>query len=254
MNQYKLLLIIICVLFIANKSFAGEEYQALDSVKESEEGVNGLITSNWEDYFNITRLQTRLSDNGRKSFNQSTFIRFPSKLFIVESFDHTEKFKDDPDVNFLEIIIGGPIKTFENPELLGWVVRAQASTGINPEYSLGLQYNIDKHSSIKNILKEKKITTFLQLFPIRSNTALGKYDLLHYYSLPIYSAFYVRGYNRWFHFENKRDYVLLFQDFILPINSKIDSYIRHTYQNRNDFQYGEKGSDLSLGFRLNYSF
>ncbi len=236
----------------SKKSESNKEVQELNKQK-----VDGLITSNWGDYFNITRLQTRTSDNGRQSINQSTFIRLPSKIFIAESFDHTESYKDNPSINFFEMFLGGPIGLAINNKALEWVTRVQAvhaGVNIKPEYSAGLQYNIDKLDLLESFFKERKITTFVQIFPVRSNDELGKYDVLHYFSVPIYKKFYVRGYNRWFHFDNRKDYFLSFQDFILPINSKFDTYIRHTYQSRNDFMYGVRGSDMSFGIRMNHSF
>lgn len=216
---------------------------------------NGLITSNWADFFNVTRLQERTTAQGRRSFTQATFIRFPSKIYIAQVFETTERFGRDPNIDYLEINVGGP--AFSDPhlgKLFGWVCREQTGTGISDIVSCGLQYNLSDHNEFADFRKKHKLTSFVQVFAAKNNDALGKQDIVHYYSFSIYKDLYVRGYNNWYHYPDGKNYVRALQDFILPVNRSFDVYVRHTYQNRSDVQYGIKGSEEAVGIRYNFSF
>lgn len=216
--------------------------------------VDGIIKSNWGSFFNITRLQTRITPDGRTTLVHAMFLRFPNKMFLTEGTENTLPYKNDPRIISTEIYIGGPVVLYkQNKKLFGWVTRLQAATEMKPQYSLGAQYNISDHESFKWIRDKSNFTTFLQVFPIKNDNVLGYYDILHYYSFTIYKKFYVRGYNRISVYHDKENYVLAFQDFILPVASFFDVYARQTYQNRNDVQYGEKGSEWAFGCRLNIS-
>lgn len=225
---------------------------------EAEKGQapNGLITSNWSDFFNITRLQARTTADGRRSYTQATFVRFPSKIYIAQVYEFTEKYANDPRINYLEVNVGGPASPDEYiGKLFGWVCREQHGTGMSDVVSCGLQYNISDHNEFAEFRKKHKLTSFIQYFPIKNNDVLGKQDIVHYYSFSIYKSFYVRGYNNWYHYSNgQKDYLRALQDFILPVNKSFDAFVRHTYQNRDDIQYGKKGSEFSAGVRFNISF
>lgn len=217
--------------------------------------VDGLITSNWDDFFNITRLQFRSTPEGKRSYTQATFIRFPSKIYLAQVYEETEAYRQDPYLRYFELNVGGPLageETFE--KLFGWVCRGQAGTQMPDIMSCGLQYNLSEHESFKPMVKAHKITSFLQIFPLKNHDNLGRTDLVHYYSFSIYKGLYIRGYNNWFHYSDQKDYIRLMQDFIYPITPKFDVYLRQTYQNRSDVQFGREGSEIALGVRYNFSF
>jgi hypothetical protein len=216
----------------------------------------GIITSSREKFFNISRLQARVTPDGRWSFFQGTFVRFPGEFFIAESLEFTKKFQGDPDILYSEINIGGPLVFYpENPKLFGWVTRIQISNLMTPQYSLGLQYNISNHAFLDNLRKRLKLTMFVQAFPVKSKHTLGDVDILHYFSISVYKSLYVRGTNRFFFYYGKeKNYVQSFQDLILPLHSTVDLFVRHSYQNRNDLQFGQKGSEFSMGVRFNIMF
>lgn len=223
--------------------------------EQAKKQPNGIITSNWGDFFNITRLQARVTPDGRQSFTQATFLRFPSKVFVAQVYEHTPSFDKDPAVSYFEVNVGGP--AHPDPyigKLLGWVCRDQAGTGITNIVSCGGQYNLSEHQEMADFNKRNKFTSFIQFFPLRSNHELGSMDIVHYYSFSIYKSFYVRGYNNWFRDVNGRDYYRALQDFILPLDKSFDLFMRHTWQNRTDVQYGKKGSEAALGVRVNLSF
>lgn len=232
--------------------FAG---QADSTIKTQDKGnSNGIITSNWGDYFNITRLQERTSTEGRTSLMQSTFVRFPSKLFLLESYEHTFRYKKDPNISFLEIFFGGTIEFYKmNPKLFGWVSRLQSGTQMVPQYSIGVQYNLSDHLFLTDIRKKFPFTMFIQYFPLKNDDKLGRYDIVHYYSFPVYKKFYLRGNTRFLYYKSKKNYYQAFQDLILPVNSHFDIYARHSYQNMRDVQFGEEGSEWAAGVRLNFS-
>lgn len=217
--------------------------------------ISGLITSNWDNFFNITRLQFRSTPEGKRSYTQATFLRFPSKVYIAQVYEETEAHNQDPHLRYFELNLGGPLAgedTFE--KLFGWVCRGQTGTQTPNILSCGLQYNLSEHEGLRSTVKTHKITSFLQIFPLKSHDNLGSIDLVHYYSFAIYKGLYIRGYNNWYHYQDQKDYFRLTQDFIYPINPKFDAYLRQTYQNRSDVQFGQKGSEIALGFRYNFSF
>ncbi len=225
-----------------------------EASKPEERKANGLIISNWGNFFNVARLQARVTPEGKQTYVHAMFVRFPYKLFLAEGLEYTRHFKDDPKILFAEVYGGGPVVIYkENPKLFCWVARLQAGTEIDPQYSLGAQYNLSDHDFFKGVLPSRKLTTFIQIFPVKNSNLLGDYDVLHYFSFSIYKNVYVRGFNRWFVYNGERDYLLFLQDFILPVNPKFDVYARHTYQNRNNVQYGRNGSELAFGIRLNIS-
>lgn len=222
--------------------------------KEAERKANGLITSNWTNFFNVTRLQFRVTPQGRQTYVHAMFVRFPYKLFLAEGLEYTPPFRSDPEILFLETYGGGPVVVSKaNPKLFGWVTRLQSGTEMAPQYSAGAQYNLSDQDFFKGFFPSHKVTTFVQVFPVKNDSVLGNFDVLHYFSFSIYKKFYVRGFNRWFEYYGKKDYLLFIEDFILPVNPKFDLYARQTYQNRNDIQYGRKGSEWSFGMRLNLS-
>lgn len=236
---------------INNKTTEVLSTEASSDIKK----VNGIITSNWGDFFNVTRLQARITPGGRKSFVQAMFLRFPNKIFITESLENTLPYKSDPNILQTEIYLGGPLYMFQNNQkLFGWVTRLQAANEISPQYSLGFQYNISDHDVFEVLRKRCNFTTFFQIFPIKNDVILGNYDLLNYYCFTLYKNLYMRGYNRFFIYYGQEAYIWLLQDFILPINPLFDVYLRQSYQNRNNIQYGDKGCEFSLGCRLNFSF
>lgn len=232
----------------------------VDDVKQktspTKEMPVGTITSSREKFFNISRLQARVTPDGRWSFFQGTFVRFPCELFIAESMEFTKKFQGDPDIFYSEINVGGPLAfNPANPKLFGWVTRIQISNLMIPQYSLGLQYNFSDHAFLDNLRKRLKLTMFVQAFPVKSKHTLGDVDILHYFSISVYKSLYVRGTNRFFFYYGKeKNYVQSFQNLILPLHRTVDLFVRHSYQNRNDLQFGQKGSEFSMGVRFNIKF
>jgi len=234
-------------------------HAAEDNIKKADATLDqrkasGLIKSNWGQYFNITRLQARTTPGGRTSFLQATFIRFPAKLFLAQSFEYTKPFGNDPAFTFSEVYGGGPVVVYpSNPKLYGWVARLQSGSELKPQYSFGGQYNIGDHIFLEPLKKKRDLTMFIQVFPLKNDYVLGSYDILHYYSLTLYKKLYVRGYNRIFVYYGEEDYLLSLQDIVYPFHQYLDGYTRHTYQNRSDIQYGREGSEWSFGVRINIS-
>ncbi|MEO5379081.1 MAG: hypothetical protein H7832_15070 [Magnetococcus sp. DMHC-6] len=216
-------------------------------------GSKGLITSNWDEFFNISRLQIRTNGDGKTSYTQSTFIRFPFKIFLAQVYEHTTSYDGDPHFNYFELNVGSPITDDKYyGKLFGWVCRDQEGTGFSSIVSCGMQYNFSDHKQLDDFRKDFKLTSFVQIFPIKNNDKLGNIDIVHYYSFKIYDEFYVRGYNNWFQYDHDKDYWRFMQDFIQPLNSNFDLYLRHTWQNRKDIQFGHEGSDLAVGIRFNF--
>lgn len=80
-----------------------------------------------------------------------------------------------------------------------------------------------------------------------------RYEILHYYAIPIYKKISIRGYNQFIKRENEGMLYNLWADIIYPINKGFDLYIRLSHRSDDDVVYGNKGQEVWLGFRLNYS-
>lgn len=209
------------------------------------------------DIFNIQRLQPRTSPEMPEGITFSSFVEFPSKLFILTVFEH-EQWNDKRTNNTdrLEVNVGRPINLPEAglDSMFGWVIRWRYFAGELTTLSGGLQFNITDLPQIILWAKAHKVTSFLQLFAVSNNDALGDWDLLHYYTFPIYKSLYIRGYNLYTSFAGREDYLHLWHDLILPLGQHFDFYVRNSCRNRDDEIFGPGGCHSSLGVRINFSF
>lgn len=226
-----------------------------EGVKQRTKKIFGLITDNHSKHFNISRLQLRATDEGSINFTQSIFYRFPNKMFLAQAYEYRQHVNDDPDFNYFVWNFGGPMPlgSWSSDNLYGWVVRGQYATQTDDAYSIGLQYNFSDLKALQPLKQHYKLTSFLQVFPYKSNNAQGNWDVLLYYSFKLYKKLYLRGNTNFIKFDDK-NYIRSFQDIIYPIGPDFDIYVRLDYQNRNDVQFGELGTQYSLGIRYNFSF
>lgn len=216
----------------------------------------GLITSNWSDFFNISRIQARYSAQGTIALAQSVFIRFPGKILFLETYDFEDRADDRGHAERFEINIGSPLPAVpeQYQKVFNLVGRFQKFTGVRPVFNFGGQVNISNLPNIESFAKKHKITTFIQLFPIYTNNDIGTFELLHYYSFPVYKKLYARGYNQLIDRKNKAHLVNMWGDIIYPLYKHFDIYYRLNYLNHDDEAYGQSGFENWLGVRVNFSF
>lgn len=227
----------------ANRSDSGN--------RSSTASPNGLITNNRSKNFNISRLQLRYTDDERFNFTQSIFYRFSNKIYFAQAYEHRQSFEEDPEFNFFVWNVGGPIT---KDGLFSGVVRGQYATDTHEVYSAGLQYNLTQHDALSSLKKKLGWTSFIQVFPTKSDEAMGDWDILLYYSFRLYDKLYLRGNTTFTKFYEGENYIRSFQDVIYPIKPYFDIYVRGDYQSRDDVQFGKLGTQYSLGFRYNFSF
>lgn len=219
--------------------------------KAGSDKTEGLIVDNRKQNFNISRLQVRATDDGTLGFTQSTFYRFTNGMYLAEAYDYREGDEGDPDFKNLAVNVGGPLT---QDQVWEGVVRAQYATQADDVYSVGIQANLTRLDALKYAKERFKLTTFVQLFTLRSNDSQGDWDVLWYYSFPLYKKLYLRGVTSFIKFDDEKDYVRSYQDIIYPLRPDLDVYVRADYQNRDDVQFGKIGTQYALGVRYNFSF
>lgn len=133
---------------------------------------------------------------------------------------------------------------------LGWISRLLVESDMESELGLGLQWQIHKTPGISWLTNKLKIKTFLQVFPLKTTDARGAVDLYFYYEFPLPGKFaYTRGFTRqYFHSNTDRDYQMIAQDIIIPIDKSWDLYLR--YSHYNDL----RNSGVAVGIRYLLQF
>jgi len=200
------------------------------------------------DSSNISRLQLRSTEVGDTTIAQSTYIQFPNKLFLLELYEYQASTQGLDAVQHLDLNVGG------GNTVVDWVTRGQKYNDISAVYSAGVQMNITELPALKQLIQTSKLHSFIQAFPLRNNEQLGRFDVLHYYSVPIVSDISIRGYNQYIVRETEPDLFYPWTDIIVAVNRFLDIYSRVSYLSSFDRLYGQKGWRSWLGVRLNYSF
>lgn len=195
---------------------------------------------------NISRLQVRFSDQDTQTIDQSTFLQFPNKFYILEQYQKNFPANSPPwSLNFN---LGGNIPglgKLSSKNIFDWAVRSQKYEGFNTVASAGLQINFT------NAMNSPRVQSFLQIFPIKTSNLLGSFDILHYYNIHISQNFSIRGYNQYIINIQHENLFYPFADFIYSVNKNFDLYTRASYLTGNTTFFGQKGLTLWLGCRFN---
>lgn len=201
----------------------------------------------------ITRFQLRQSNFGNPGWSQSTFIQFPNKFYFLDLYEQQYNTAYQP--WHLDVDVGQPIPGLgrnSQQDIFDWVVRGQKYCGVVPVLSAGLQWNFSNIPAFKKLFG-KKTQSFIQIFPIKTNNALGSFDIVHYYSIPLYAKFTLRGYNQYIVRPNQSNLFYPWADIIYSVNKKFDVYERTSYLSSHDAVLGNQGFEYWLGLRINLS-
>ena len=188
----------------------------------------------------IARLQYRVSSENTQAVMQSLFLTFPNKSFFLELYENYYQPKPFQHIDFT---IGKKFP-YEKKDIVDWVLRSQTYTGVGTIGSAGLQFNL---------VKNQRFNSFVQLFPLKTSPALGKYDALHYYSIQLNNKLSLRGNNQLIILQNNSNLLYCFVDVIYSINPRFDIYYRPSYSSHNNQYYGSKGVTNWIGFRINFA-
>lgn len=188
----------------------------------------------------IARLQYRVSSEHDQTIMQSVFLSFPNKLFLLELYENY--YQPNP-FQHLDFTLGKEIPG-QKKDVIDWVLRSQSYSGEGTVGSAGLQFNL---------FKDKQFNSFVQIFPLKTSPKLGRYDILHYYSIQLNNKISLRGNNQLVFMPDNSKLLYCFVDVIYSINSRFDIYYRPSYSSQNNQYYGSKGMTNWVGLRINFS-
>jgi hypothetical protein len=207
-------------------------------------------------YFkSVSRLQYRMSLNGESGFSQGTFLILPHGFTLAELVELLTTPHDDSKVNFNDFDLEIKLARYFQPstdwgKAFGWVARVQSVSGVPMTAAGGLQWNITDTPGIKESTNEVPWKSLLQVF-VKNRDRFGLVDIYHWYQFPLApkNALYLRGAN--VAYLDDSTFFSLMQDVIYPINSKVELFARHSYQNKEMFGH-RNGSQFGVGVRMAY--
>ena len=218
--------------------------------------LNPITTAIVVEAKTITRLQYRVSNRDTISFTQSIFHSFGQGSFVLQIYDREHDEINGDDNSRFEFYLGTSMAREGELTPYSVLARGQKWTGFDPVYAGGIALNFNRFSVLDGFLSSHGIRSFIQFFLKSEGAQLGKAEILHYYQVNelFGTDLYVRGYNI-YHIRDDAyggNILQSFADLIYPMHKHWDIYLRWYQVDTDSPQLGNKGQNISLGFRYNF--